>query len=86
MSTACVSVVSTSGGNQLSVSLTRYICYLPVFSPLFPQTGGPNGQPGVDQLDWWVWVAVGLGGLVVVLLMVFVIVMCKRIRRRKVSE
>lgn len=34
-------------------------------------------------LSWWVWLAVGLGGLVVILLMVFVIILCKRVRRRK---
>lgn len=34
-------------------------------------------------LDWWAWVAVGVGCLVVVLLIVGVIVMCKRIKRRK---
>ncbi|XP_026226405.1 CD4-2 molecule, tandem duplicate 2 [Anabas testudineus] len=38
---------------------------------------------GVLRLDWWVWVAVGVGGLIVLLLMVFVIFMCKRIKRRK---
>lgn len=34
-------------------------------------------------LSWWVWVAGGVGCLVVVLLVVFVIVLCKRIKRRK---
>uniref|UniRef100_A0A3Q1HZM3 Uncharacterized LOC110968426 n=1 Tax=Acanthochromis polyacanthus TaxID=80966 RepID=A0A3Q1HZM3_9TELE len=34
-------------------------------------------------LHWWVWLAVGIGGLVVILLTVFVIVLCKRNRERK---
>ncbi|XP_034409743.1 CD4-2 molecule, tandem duplicate 2 [Cyclopterus lumpus] len=34
-------------------------------------------------LSWWVWVAVGGGCLTVVLLMVFVIVLSKRIKRKK---
>lgn len=55
-----------------------------------------DSQPGNVQpppeaalllgLIWWVWVAIGVGCLVVVLLMVFVIVLCKRIKRRKVSQ
>ncbi|XP_078108718.1 neural cell adhesion molecule 1-like isoform X2 [Sander vitreus] len=50
-------------------------------------------QPGVNQspstdavllgLKWWMLVALGVGCVVVVLLMVFVIVLCKRFKRRK---
>ncbi|XP_034730196.1 CD4-2 molecule, tandem duplicate 2 isoform X2 [Etheostoma cragini] len=47
-----------------------------------------NPPPSTDVvllgLSWWMWVAVGVGCLAVVLLMVFVIVLCKRIKRRKV--
>lgn len=53
----------------------------------------PQYPPGVSQspsvtslllgLRWWVWVAVGVGSLVVFLLVVLVIVLCKRIKRRK---
>ncbi|XP_034001666.1 CD4-2 molecule, tandem duplicate 2 [Trematomus bernacchii] len=53
----------------------------------------PQYPPGVSQspsvtslllgLRWWVWVAVGVGFLVVFLLVVLVIVLCKRIKRRK---
>ncbi|KAM7421103.1 hypothetical protein PAMA_015328 [Pampus argenteus] len=34
-------------------------------------------------LSWWMWVAVGVGSLVVVFLMVLVIILCKRIKRKK---
>ncbi|XP_039973543.1 uncharacterized protein LOC120784115 [Xiphias gladius] len=40
-------------------------------------------EPSVGQLSWWLWVLVGVGCLVVVLLTVSVIVFCKRIRRKK---
>ncbi|KAI4811685.1 hypothetical protein KUCAC02_014562 [Chaenocephalus aceratus] len=53
----------------------------------------PQYPPGVSQspsvtslllgLRWWVWVAVGVGSLVVFLLVVLVTVLCKRIKRRK---
>ena len=57
------------------------------------KTSKPPSSPGNTPegalllgLSWWVWLAIGVGCLVVVLLMVFVIVMCKRIKRRKVSQ
>lgn len=34
-------------------------------------------------LSWWVWVAVGVGGLVSLLLLVFAIILCQKIRRKK---
>lgn len=42
-----------------------------------------DAVPLLLGLHWWVWLAAGLGCLVVILLMVFVIILCKRIRRRK---
>ncbi|KAK2844764.1 hypothetical protein Q5P01_011423 [Channa striata] len=36
-----------------------------------------------DPLSWWIWVAVGVGCFVVILLMTCVIVLCKRLQRRK---
>ncbi|XP_044216146.1 CD4-2 molecule, tandem duplicate 2 [Thunnus albacares] len=51
------------------------------------QPGGPppksNDVLGPLGLSWWMWVAVGVGGLVVVFLMVLVIALCRRIKRRK---
>ncbi|XP_074539758.1 T-cell surface glycoprotein CD4-like [Halichoeres trimaculatus] len=39
--------------------------------------------PSQFKLSWWIWVAIGVGSLVVFLLLVVVIVLCKRIRRKK---
>lgn len=36
-------------------------------------------------LSWWLWVVIGVGCLIVVVLMFFVIYLCKRIQRKKVS-
>ncbi|XP_030013586.1 uncharacterized protein LOC115435368 isoform X2 [Sphaeramia orbicularis] len=43
----------------------------------------PNSTKPWLDLQWWVWVAVGVGGLVVILLIISIIVMYKRIKRRK---
>ncbi|KAM7383271.1 hypothetical protein PAMP_002938 [Pampus punctatissimus] len=51
-----------------------------VKTPPSPPSGVASGLLG---LSWWVWVAVGVGSLVVVFLMVLVIILCKRIKRRK---
>lgn len=48
-----------------------------------PNAGPTSGAPQLPGLSWWVWVAIGVGCLVVVLLIVCVIVLCKRIKRRK---
>lgn len=49
--------------------------------PSCPNCDGPTSWFG--QLSWWMWTAIGGGCLFVVLLVVFVIVLCKRIRRNK---
>ena len=68
-----------------SLSLLSAMVYF-----LSAQPGGPppksNDVLGPLGLSWWMWVAVGVGGLVVVFLMVLVIALCRRIKRRKVSK
>uniref|UniRef100_A0A3Q4H080 Ig-like domain-containing protein n=1 Tax=Neolamprologus brichardi TaxID=32507 RepID=A0A3Q4H080_NEOBR len=46
--------------------------------------GNDDASPGLLGLAWWVWVAIGVGCLVAILLMVCVIVLCVRVKRRKV--
>lgn len=46
--------------------------------------GVTKGPPKLPLgLSWWMWVVIGVGGVVVLLLMVFVVCLCKRIKRRK---
>ncbi|XP_061574421.1 uncharacterized protein LOC133441059 [Cololabis saira] len=47
---------------------------------LCPSCGGSEKLLG---LSWWMWVALGVGFLVVIVLITSVIVTCKRVRRRK---
>lgn len=52
-------------------------------------------QPGVTHpklnnslllgLSWWMWVAIGVGCLFVLLLIVLIVVLCERNKRRKVG-
>lgn len=41
--------------------------------------------PLLQRLHWWIWVVVGAGCLVVVVLLVLVINLWKRVQRKKVS-
>uniref|UniRef100_A0A3B4H4W2 Uncharacterized LOC102214973 n=1 Tax=Pundamilia nyererei TaxID=303518 RepID=A0A3B4H4W2_9CICH len=47
-------------------------------------SGNDDTSPRLLGLAWWVWVAIGVGCLVAILLMVCVIVLCVRVKRRKV--
>ncbi len=66
-----------------------------IYRPHFLPPSVLVARPGVTNLpsdaalllglSWWMWVIIGVGGLIVVLLMVLVICLCKKVRRRKVS-
>ncbi|KAI3361155.1 hypothetical protein L3Q82_013359 [Scortum barcoo] len=75
---------------SLDVPLNHNPSFLPspryVFMAQPGVTDPPSGAAQLLGFSWWVWVAGGVGCLVVVLLMVCVIILCKRIKRRKVSK
>ncbi|XP_047454685.1 CD4-2 molecule, tandem duplicate 2 [Mugil cephalus] len=43
----------------------------------------PSGDFQLLGLKWWVWLSIGIGGLLVILLIIFVIKTCRTIKRRK---
>lgn len=57
------------------------------WSVFMAQPGAAPSPPRVLLgLNWWMWTAIGTGFTVVVFLMVLVICLCKRIKRKKVSN
>lgn len=70
----------------LPVCLFVCLLFCPGCAPtVLSSSGGTISPPVLLRLSWWMWAVIAVGCLILIVLMAFIIYLCKRIQRKKVS-